>query len=329
MTLWILFGVMLVAGALFVTWPMFRQDQKLTLGLGIAAAAVLSISAGFYILLGSPATPSGADAMPSVEDMVASLEQRLKENPEDLSGWKMLGRSAMQMREFGRAVNAFEQASRIEGGNNGQTLADLGEAVLLEQGDRVAGRAAELFEASLAVTPNNPKALFYGGIAAIERGDRSGAADRWEALLALSPPPEVQEILRQRITEWRAEPGAAPVTAAADIAVSVEVSVSESANAALDGNESVFVIARDPRQPSPPIAVARRKASELPVVVTLTDANAMIPGRLLSQFQNIEIVVRASASGNPIAETGDWFGSQQLDLSTTSTVGIVIDQQTP
>ena len=95
----------------------------------------------------------------------------------------------------------------------------------------------------------------------------------------------------------------------------------------MDSTTSIFVIARDPRQPSPPIAVARRQAGELPATVELSNANAMIPGRLLSQFSEIEIVVRASLAGQPVAQAGDWFGQQTIDTRNTTSVNISVDQQ--
>lgn len=327
--LWAIFGVMLIAGVLLVCWPIYRHQKRLSAPLLLGAISVIAISGCLYALIGAPGKPSGAAVEPSVDDMVTNLAARLAGNPEDVAGWKMLGRSYLQQQQFDQAVAAYEQALEREGGSNGQTLADLGEAVLMQQDDRVVGRAAELFEASLAVTPDNPKALFYGGIAAIERNDPTLAAARWEALLAQSPPENVQAILRQRISEWR---GAKPLvdgdasmsTAVNSAALTAKISISAEALAALPGNASVFVIARDPAQPSPPIAVARRTLQELPATVTLTDADAMIPGRTIGQFTTIELIVRASASGDPLPANGDWFGSMQFDLPAEGTIDIVI-----
>ena len=91
----------------------------------------------------------------------------------------------------------------------------------------------------------------------------------------------------------------------------VDIGVSAAARAALPADASVFVIARDPAQPSPPIAVSRRRLADLPAQVALGDRDAMIPGRNLSAFDTFEIVVRASASGNPTEASGDWFGTRE------------------
>jgi cytochrome c-type biogenesis protein CcmH len=92
---------------------------------------------------------------------------------------------------------------------------------------------------------------------------------------------------------------------------------------------TVFVIVRDPARPSPPIAAVRRKASELPAEVVIGDADAMIPGRVPSGFAQLEIVARVSLSGEPIAQSGDWFGQQTVSTGKSAEVTIVIDRQVP
>ena len=169
-----------------------------------------ALSAALYSQIGNPGLDSGrgenvAGEVPDIQQMVNSLAARLQGNPDDLAGWKMLGRSYLQLQNFPGAVAAFEKAVEMESAQNGQTLADLGEAVLMTDQTTLLGRAGQLFENALALTPDNPKALFYSGMAAVQRGDNALAAERWEALLATSPPENVQNILRQRIAELRGE----------------------------------------------------------------------------------------------------------------------------
>jgi cytochrome c-type biogenesis protein CcmH len=115
----------------------------------------------------------------------------------------MLGRSYRQVQNFPGAVTAYEEAVRIESGQNAQTLADLGEVVFLGDGRTITGRAGQLFESALAIEADNSQALFYAGLAAIEKGDHELAVTHWETLLATSPPAEIESILRQRIAELR------------------------------------------------------------------------------------------------------------------------------
>lgn len=326
--LWAIFGVMAAGALAAIVWPLYRSEQRVTARAAVVGLCVLVVSGALYQRIGQPNASTVAAESPDVDEMVASLSARLEREPNDVAGWKMLGRSYSVMRRYSDAVAAYERAVELEGSSNGQTIVDLGEAVLMNDGRTLAGRAGELFESALAVAPGNPKALFYSGLAAAERGDQLLAADRWEELLVTSPPPEIESVLTQRIAEWRgeAEQGSGePV----DSNLTIELALATDAQASIPADATVFVIARDPDQPSPPIAVARRKADELPLQLTLSDADAMIPGRKLSAFKDVEIVSRASISGQPIAQSGDWFGSVQIDTSATRNLSIVIDKRVP
>lgn len=333
---WMITGLMLAAAALVVAVPLYRSEKKLSATSISSVIVIVGVAAALYTQIGSPNLEqphAGAD-VPGLDEMVVGLANRLKENPDDLDGWKMLGRSYLQMGNYPGAIAALERAVEMESSENGQTLADLGEAVFLSDNQAITSRSAQLFENAVAVTPNNPKALFYAGMAAVQRGDHELAADRWEALLATSPPPNVQEILRARIAELRGEAPmvAPPPTTPAEASQSVvDISVSlgdAAANAGLP-NATVFIIVRDPNAPAPPIAAARRQVSDLPAVVSISDSDAMIAGRVPSAFQTLEVIARVSLSGQPTAQTGDWFGQQLIEPASTNSAQIVIDQQVP
>ena len=55
----------------------------------------------------------------------------------------------------------------------------------------------------------------------------------------------------------------------------------------------------------------------------------MIPGRNPSAYENLEIIVRVSGSGQPIAQTGDWYGQSLVRPAENDTVTIVVDRQVP
>ena len=327
--LYALLGTMLLAAVLVIALPLYREEKRLSTNSALAIAIVLLISVSVYNFIGAPdAETPPPGAIPSVEEMVDSLAQRLQENPDDVPGWKLLARSHVQMRNFQAAISAYERAIEIEGGQNGQTLADLGEVILLSDGRTLNGRAGQLFENALAVAPGNQKALFYAGMAAVERGDEDLGAQRWEALLASSPPQNIQEILRQQIAELRGEAPAVAATSAEEV-VMVRVTLGESAIKQVQADSTVFIIARDPAQPSPPIAAVRRRAAELPAYVAIGDSDAMIPGRVPSGFAQLEIVARVSMSGQPMAQSGDWFGLETVSTAESDEVSIIIDEQVP
>jgi len=327
---WFIFALMLALAAVFLFWPTYQLKSRLPAMFVAVVLAAITGSPLLYQQIGSPEASNAQNVAPDIDEMVSSLAARLEKNPQDLPGWKMLGRSYFQLGRLPEAIAAFERAVELESGRDAQTLADLGEATLMSDQSSITGRAGQLFETALSLSPSNPKALFYGGLAAISRGEPLLGADRWEALLATSTPQEVEDILRQRIAELRGESSAveAPVAANSPV-VTVNVELGTDASSAVGPDATVFVIARDPAQPSPPIAAVRRRASELPATVTLSDSDAMIPGRVPSAFAELEIVARVSMSGDPIARSGDWFGSRTVRNVAGSSLAIRIDQQVP
>lgn len=347
MTFWTIVVVLSLVAIGFAAWPLYRKSHRLTPLVATVIVFTVAFSAIMYDAVGSPGVPSGRAAGPGgdgqhlagMEEVVESLQKRLADNPEDVAGWKMLGRTQLTLRDYAGAADAYEKAMALEGGKDAQTMIDLAVAILNRDGAPIEGRPASLIDSALALDPNNPAALFYSGLGAANRGDTDTATERWEILLGLNPPENIRGILEQRLAEWRGEPmpaSAMPDMAAADetappddAVVSARVSLSSEAMSAMTGDANVFVIARDPVAPTPPIAVSRLRVSELPSLVSLSDAQSMVAGRNLSAFKEIELVARVSLSGTPGAASGDWFGSLLVRPADNNSVVLTINQQVP
>jgi cytochrome c-type biogenesis protein CcmH len=334
----------------FAAWPLYRESRRLTPLLAVVIVSTIAMSVGLYNYVGSPDIPSaGAQSgeLPDMDLVMESLRQRLASNPDDLNGWKMLARSQMTLQRFDDAVTSYERVMELDEGRNAQTLVDLALAIVSRDGTAIEGRSAALIESALALEPNNPAALFYSGVASANRGDTELAASRWEILLGLNPPPEIRSILEQRVAEWRGvpmesvqptvaenRPAATPAEsevpdADPDAVVTARIALSDDAMSELKSDANVFIIARDPKQPSPPIAVDRVRLSELPAVISLGDAQSMVAGRALSGFEEFELLARVSLGGGPAAVSGDWFGTLIVRPADTRSVFLAIDQQVP
>jgi len=339
MTLWVVLVLLCLLALAFVVWPLYRSSGRLTPLLATVIVLAAGSSALLYNEIGEPGVPSGAGSSPELDDVISSLAKRLEQNPEDLNGWIMLGRSYRSMQQFDDAIAAFEKALQLEQGKNAETMVVLGITLMESQGGQMSDRSSSLFENALSLEPNNLNALFYAGTAAERRGDLVLAADRWEKVLSSNAPPEIQELLTRKIAEWRGHPpipanmGQAqltqPTESGGNAVVTLGLSLSDDARSALPADATVYVIARDPAMPSPPIAVAPRRLSQLPIVVELSDVNSMVAGRPLSGFSEFEVVVRVSLSGSPTAQPGDWFGSLIVSANSGQTVDLVIDQKIP
>ena len=327
MTLWALFVLMSLVAIGFAIWPLVKDLPRQTLLTGACIVLISASAAALYNSVGSPDVESGASQAPDVAKMVASLAERLQRQPDDVEGWKMLGRSYMTLENYAGAAEAYNRAIQLESARNAQTLVSYGVALIEGSERQVTQEAVSAFENALVLEPNHPEALFWGGIGAFNSGNPDLAADRWESLLETDPPDDVRNILQESISTWRGETAPEKESAEPTGVVVANVSLSDEARAALPIDASIFIIARDPAQPSPPIAVTRRALAEIPFTVELGDRESMIPGRSLSAFAEFEMIARVSVSGSPGAQPGDWFASLIVRPAENNQVLLNISEQ--
>jgi cytochrome c-type biogenesis protein CcmH len=119
-------------------------------------------------------------------EMVARLEERLRDNPRDLEGWVLLGRSYLVTRDYPKAAEALRQAVGLSQGD-ARTLAAYGEALTMAAGGSVTPDALAAFESARERMPGEPRARFYIGLAASQRDDHESALRTWVSLEADTP----------------------------------------------------------------------------------------------------------------------------------------------
>ena len=266
--------------------------------------------------------------VPAVGEMVDGLQARLVKDPDDVNGWKLLARSYIVLGQYPEARAALEEVwTRTPEPDNELKLAYAEAAALTDQAT-LGGEAGRLVEEVLESEPMNPRGLWYGGLAARINGRPEVARERWSQLLTLNPPDEIVAVLRQQLSalggEAPAQAASGAVGPGADSGVSIQVQVSLGDGASSEA-AALFVIARDPGG-GPPVAVSRHAASALPGSFTLSDANAMLAGRSLKDFDQLEVVARLSRTGEPIGQTGDWYGRARY-TGDSAPLEIVINQQ--
>ena len=189
--------------------------------LAVVLAAVLPLAAGglyFWqgapLFSGQPVSGSAAvlpapqsplpDSPPAERDadmaaLVERLAERMEERPDDARGWRLLGRSLASLGRYSEAARAYGRAAALLPAD-----ADLrslhGEALASAGGGTIAGEAERAFAAALQIDPGEPRARFYLGLAALQKGDPKAALMRWRALEAASPDDaEWLPMLRRRI----------------------------------------------------------------------------------------------------------------------------------
>ena len=350
----LLAAVLTIAGVALIAVPLLKKkpvEYSPAPWAALIAAGVLVIgSAVLYVRLTNWSwNPKAAEDTP--QTMVARLARRLEQNPDNLEGWLLLGRSYTQLQELQLATRAFQRADRLAGGKSAEAL--IGEAEALARSDEAEldGRAARLIEQALAVDPNSGKALFFGAAVAMRKGELPLAKERFTKLLALDPPDNIKPLIQKQIDQidqqmagggptlaggatgaaavaGAAGPAGAAPAATTTASVRINVSLAPTLAQSASGSSPLFVFVRDPSRPGPPLAV-KRLESHFPQTVELTTSDSMVPGRAIAAGQKVQVIARIARSGNPVGASGDPIGESAYQVGRDGLVNIVIDHVMP
>ncbi len=307
----------------------------------------------------SPAAQASAEhGGQDMDQAIAKLAEKLKQNPDDVAGWTLLGRAYLETERFGEARDALKRAHDLAPNEPDVNVAYAEAMTLAGDAHRIDGEAKALIDAALKADPQNQRGLWLLGVSAYQDRDYNGAIATWNRLLALLPAdsPVVQSVKAQIARaeaerdgrEPPAEEAAAPAAGSSESTTGVVAAQTPATaaapgtdgphltvNVALDAKlaakaapgDTVFVFAKAASGPPMPLAVQRLRADQLPATVTLTDGMGMLPNMKLSQFPQVIVGARISKSGNAIAQSGDLQTlSKALDVTTTAPIALTIDQ---
>ncbi len=292
-----------------------------------------------------------ADHSQDMQQAITDLAAKLKQNPDDVEGWTLLGRAYEATQRFAEARDALKHAHDLAAADPDVTVAYAEALALASDSRRIDGEPRQLIDAALKAAPDNQRGLWLLGISDYQAKQYDSAIAAWKHLLAVLPKDSnVAESVQHQIAQAEAErDGRAPPadatdddTATADASTSapavdatgphltVEVALDPKLRSQLAADDVLFVYAKAANGPPMPLAIQRMSAGKLPVTVTLTDGMGMLPSMKLSQFPQVIIGARVSKSGNAIAQSGDLQTvSQPLAVTTTTPIKLTIDQVVP
>lgn len=321
------------------------------------ALAVPLVAFAVYYLTGDPRGlhPHQAEAdAAQFEAMVERLAGKLRDNPEDAEGWKLLGRSYTALGRFDKAVGAYAKAAE-RSPRDAQLLADFADALAMARGSAagspLSGEPERLIERALEIDPNNLKALALSGTVAFERQDYAKAAATWSRMLpfvaadsedaraiqgnvdearklaGIAPGPRKELVEKKQVEKKQVEKKQAEKEQAAKGHPGVRGTVQLAAGLKknVKPEDTVFVFARAAEGPPAPLAVLRVKARELPLEFQLTDAMAMAPGMTVSAFPRIVVTARVAKSGGVQPTPGDLQGASAAVANNAAGVEVLID----
>jgi len=325
----------------------------------LAVALLLPASAiVLYRMVGAPQAVDGvataqapADHEQNMEQAIAGLQAKLKQNPDDAQGWSLLGRAYEATEHFAEARDALKHAHDLSPQDPDITVAYAEALALSTETRRLDGEPRQLLEAALKTAPDNQRGLWLLGISDYQAKHWDAAIASWKHLLAVLPKESnvAASVQRQIANAEAARDGRAPPP---DEAPAEETAATESTPAApasaegphltvkvtldpklvskLAPDDVLFVYAKAASGPPMPLAIQRMQAGKLPTTVVLTDGMGMMPSLKLSQFPQVIVGARVSKSGNAIAQSGDLQTiSKPMAVTTTAPVELTIDQVVP
>jgi len=332
----------------------------LAVALPLAAAVLYSNISNFpwnNPIAAVPVPPGhGEGGAGDMNEVMSQLEARLAANPGDVEGWQMLGRTYLVTGDAAKAADAYRKALELNAEDPALKL-DLAEALILTEDPAVQGQAKQIVDAAIAADASNGKALWYSGVMAIRAGDKETAKARWSKVLEQNPPDDIRQIIVAQLAELGVEvpasaaaspsamgaggamsggmsggmasPGAADGPAPTGRTIRIAISVDPKIADKLQPGTPLFVAARQPGIPGPPLAAVRLSSDQLPTTVVLSDANSMMEGRNLSSVDDVELVARVAFGGTAVTASGDLIGKVGQKKGGPTDVSIVIDQVAP
>lgn len=285
----------------------------------------------------------GGHTEADLEHSLQLLEERLKDNPDNLDGWVMLAKTYASFKNWKASSRAYEQVNRLAP-KNADVLADWADVMAAAEGS-IAGKPEELIREALAVDPKHWKALALMGTLCFDREDFKGAVTYWERM---------REGTEQGSEEWRQitenidqarrlgglPPESRTLTEApqakaepvfkgpAEIMGTVELA--PELKARVKAGDTLFVFARPVKGSKMPVAFVRLTAADLPVAFKLDAMSQMGMGvKTLADVREAVVEARISRSGNFMPSAGDLEGAAGVVKVGAHDVKIVINRAVP
>ena len=154
---------------------------KISKQAGETASAASAGPAPGQQLTGSP------EEQAFIAAMVARVEQRVKDNPQDIKGWKSLGKSYAVLNRHIDSAEAYAKALALDR-SDVALLMNYSDAVIKTRDTAQLDKARIVFAQLIDQNPQNLDALFLSGSLARVAGDAEDAKKFWGLLLPqLSP----------------------------------------------------------------------------------------------------------------------------------------------
>ncbi|MEZ8195179.1 c-type cytochrome biogenesis protein CcmI [Vibrio cortegadensis] len=281
------------------------------------------VSANLPALTKKLMSPEG-DALTDdeMQDLTLALRTRLHYQPEDSTGWLLLGRIGLANRDVETAINSMRKAYRFEPENEDVKLG-YAQALMLSQDEADQDKARRLLGSLVQEDYVDLRVFSLLGFDAFERQDYPAAVKYWSIMQQMIGPDDSRyTMLARSIENAKKKMGVEATPSGKNVAVTISLGaqVNPSSNA-------VLVVSVHSADGAPmPIAAARYPLGSFPRTIVLDDGNSMMQGRKLSDLESLIVRARLDSDGNVSTRDGDWYGESSV-VSLGEPASLKIEQQ--
>lgn len=268
----------------------------------------------------------GAEPLSDAEmnDLTLALRTRLHDNPNDATGWLLLGRIGMANRDADTAQGAMKRAYALEPGNPEIQLS-YAQTLMLIGDPAKSDYARQLLRNVIKQDHTNIRAMSLLAFDSFERGDYPQAVSYWTMMKRMIGEDDPRaKMLDRSIERAQAQITQASEQAANPKTVSVKVELDPSVTLPSQGIVIVSVHSADGAPM--PVAARRMPLSQFPLTLTLSDSDSMIPERLMSSLPTMIVKARIDTDGNVMTKKGDWYGQSDV-ISLGGSTNVQINKQ--
>lgn len=305
--------------------PAAKAEKPATLTALVLAVALPLSAMGLYMWVGQPEalnplalkSPDQVDPK-DLAKLAQTLAEKLKDKPDNLQGWVMLGRTYRTLENFEGALKAYDTALKLS--EDDDLKLERIEVIAMQRQGQFEGEPWRVIREILQKDPEHFGALLTAGSASYAEGKFADALKYWEKarkpLDANNPDlPGLDNAIATVRDKLGMPPAPVPTANASSsgigpsLSVSGQVSLSAAVKAKASPNDVVFIYATPANGDRMPLAIFKTTVAQLPFNFTLDDSTAMAPDRKLSAAGEVMVKVRVSKSGNAMPQPGDLSAS--------------------
>ncbi|MEZ9565525.1 c-type cytochrome biogenesis protein CcmI [Vibrio artabrorum] len=265
----------------------------------------------------------GALTDDELEDLTLALRTRLHYQPQDSTGWLLLGRIALANRDAETAKDSMERAYKLEP-NNQDVQLGFAQALMLSPDEADQNQARLILSRLIQNDYVDLRVFSLLAFDAFERQDYPSAVKYWSIMQQMIGPQDSRyEMLSRSIESAQKKMGdTMGVAQGKSVAVTLELASDINVDP-----KSVLVVSVHRADGSPmPVAAARYPLGTFPRTVVLDDGNSMMEGQKLSSLETLMVRARLDSDGNVSTREGDWYGESDV-VELGSPVNIDINKQ--